>query len=149
MRRVSANLSDLLGAALLISIGALGVALTVELPMRSGPRIGPGAMPLAASVLVTLSGLGLLLRAALVAEPPPTGWRLRPPIAIAAAIVAFAFMLERIGLVAASALLLAVAIAAQTRVRPLETALYIAAVLGVTVLVFKVLLKVPLELWPR
>jgi hypothetical protein len=74
---------------------------------------------------------------------------LRPPIAIAAAIVAFAFVLERIGLVAASALLLAVAIAAQTRVRPLETALYIAAVLGVTVLVFKVLLKVPLELWPR
>lgn len=149
MRRVPANVSDLLGAALLVSIGALGMALTVDLPLRAGPRLGPGAMPLGASVLVTLFGLGLLLRAVLVAEPPPAGWRLRPPAMIAAAILVFALTLERIGLVAASTLLLALAVAAQPRVRRAESALYIAAVLVLTVLLFKVLLKVPLELWPR
>jgi hypothetical protein len=148
MRRASGNLSDVAGAGLLLAIGALGAFLTHDLPMRSGPRIGPGAMPFAVSLLVAAMGLLLALRAALVAGAPPALGRLRPVLAISAAILAFAFTLERTGLVAASLLLVALAVAARPRPRWPEAAVYAAALIGGTVLVFKFLLKLPLPLWP-
>jgi len=149
MRRASAHLSALGAAALVLTIGVLGIVLTSELPMRSGPRLGPGAMPFGVSILVAVLGLGLVLQAMLAPEPPPAGWRLRPVIAVAAAIVVFALAIERIGLVASSVLLIALAVAARPRVRWIEAAIYVPALTGLTVLIFRVLLKLPLPLWPE
>ena len=148
MRPAFANLSDLGGGALLLVVGALGVYLTQDLPMRSGARLGPGAMPLGVSLIVAAFGAALVLRAWLVREAPPTGWRLRPALAVSVAIVAFAFTIERGGLVLASLLLAALAVAARPRPRLIEAAIYIPALVAFTVLVFKILLKQPLALWP-
>ena len=149
MRRASAHLSSLGAASLVLTLGVLGIVLTYDLPMRSGPRLGPGAMPFGVSVLVAAFGLGLVLQAMLAPELPPAGWRLRPAIAVTAAIVVFALAIERIGLVAASVLLITLAIAARPRTRWIEAAIYIPVLTALTVLVFKVLLKLPLPLWPE
>lgn len=149
MRRAFANLSALGAAALILTVGVLGIVLTSDLPMRSGPRLGPGAMPFGVSVFVAVFGLGLVLQAMLAPEQPPAGWRLQPVIAVTAAIVVFALTIERIGLVAASVLLLALALAARPRARWIEAAIYVPALTALTVLVFKVLLKLPLPLWPE
>jgi hypothetical protein len=148
MRAGAGNVSDLAGAALLIAIGGFGAVLASDLPMRSGPRLGPGAMPLGASLLVMGMGLVVALRGFLVSEPPPGGWRLRPMLAVSGAIVAFALTVERAGLVAASALLLALAVAAQPRPRWIESGLYIVALTAATAALFKLVLKQPLSLWP-
>lgn len=149
MRRAPAHFFALGGAALVLTIGVLGIVLTGDLPMRSGPRLGPGAMPFGVSVLVALFGLGLVVQAMLAPEPPAADWRLRPVIAVTAAIVVFALAIERIGLVAASVLLLALAIAARPRLRWIEAVIYVPALTGLTVLIFKLLLKLPLPLWPE
>lgn len=147
MRVSLRNLAELGAGALLITLGAIGLALSHDLPMRSGPRLGPGAMPLGMSVLVVLFGLALLVRGLLVAGPPPTGWRVRPALALTAAILGFALAVEQAGLVPACILLLVAAVAARPGIRWIEAAIYVPALTALTVLVFKYLLKQPLALW--
>jgi hypothetical protein len=149
MRGTFAHLAAFGGAAIVLTVGVLGIVLTMDLPMRSGPRLGPGAMPFGVSVLVALFGLGLVVQAMLATDAAPEGWRLRPIVAVTAAIVVFALGIERIGLVAASVLLIVLAIAAGPRVRWIQAAIYIPALTGLTVLVFKFLLKLSLPLWPE
>lgn len=87
---------------------AIGIAVSiVSLDYRIGTpaRMGPGLVPLALGIILSVSGLfAVLLGLRSVETAPPL--RPRPMIAITAALLAFAFAIERLGFMPASVLLI-------------------------------------------
>jgi hypothetical protein len=132
---------------------ALGVAaLWVSRDYTFGDlhRMGPGFFPrmlsfgmIGLGVLIVLKGLSDL------AGGNERGARLdRSLWLIPASMVAFGLSVEPLGLVAALAAAIALAGAAHRQARPMEVAISLVSLIALSVLIFVVMLKLPLRLWP-
>lgn len=140
-----------IGAGLTYALfGVLGLALGYELPMGDAAAMGPGYVPRMVSIALLGIGAALVLRGTLRSRGavrfPTFSWRING--LVLGSVVAFAATLERAGLVAATAVLVAVAVFAGERPRAKETLFLIAVLSALVVLVFVVALSVHMRVWP-
>ncbi len=94
--------SELIGGLALAVFGGAVVAYTLaHYPLGTMRQIGPGFLP--AVLGAALAGLGLLIAWVARPAPPAGGRRIKPGnvAAITLSVVAFAFLIERAGYVAA------------------------------------------------
>ncbi len=143
------NPQDLAAGALLVVVGGLGWSLVRRLPMGTALRMGPAYVPTAVSWMIVGIGVILVARSLLGHGSRLEAGRPRPLAVVLASFVIFGLLIEGAGLVVASlALVLLAGFAA--REHRWKEALVVAAVLtAFAVLLFHVLLRLPMSLWPR
>lgn len=139
---------DFLGGCLLIAVGAVAAFIASGYAFGTPRQMGPGFLPIVlASILMGL-GLILALKSATTdAQLDGTG-TLRPIFVVLGAVLVFSQILEPVGLVLSSLLLVLIACAAQSPFK-LREALILAIGLTVgVVLLFAFALGIPFRLWP-
>jgi len=134
-----------------IALGAAALWISRDYPLGDLNRMGPGYFPrmlslgmIGLGVLIVLRGLPELAGAKdLDARHDPRFWLI--PIAM----VCFGLSVERLGLLAALALTIAIAGAAHREARIKEVAISLVTLIALLVLIFVVVLRLPLRLWPE
>jgi hypothetical protein len=137
-----------LGAGLVfVAIGVAGIVFGRELTFGSAARMGPGYFPTLLSYLIIAIGLVLAVKSLAADGPPLERVHLRPLLAILAAILAFGYLIDKIGLALTAAVLTVGAAYARRDVNLTETALLAAGLALFAVGVFVYALTQPLPAW--
>ena len=134
---------ELLSGAVIFAIGAFFFFGAAEYPMGTLSRMGPGYLPRAAGGIGM--GLGVLIALTAVGRPgdlPRIAWR--PLAAILAAILAFALVLPRAGLVPASYAAALIAILGNREARPVVHAALPVAIAAICWAIFIAILGLPI-----
>ena len=143
------NPQDLAGGVLLIAVGVLGWLLIRRLPMGTAFRMGPAYVPTMVSGLIVAVGVILAARSLLVRGPRLETGRMRPLAVILASFVLFGLLIESAGLVLASLTLVLVTGFAAREHRWKEAIVVGAVLTAFAVVLFHVLLRLPMPVWPR
>jgi len=138
---------DLGAAILFLIIGATGLYFGRDLAFGTASRMGPGFFPAILSGLIFVIGFVVGLRFFAIEGPPIEPIRLRPLLFILAAIVAFGYLIEQIGLAITTAALTIFAAYARDRVNLKETAVLAVFLAVFAVGVFAYALGQPLPIW--
>lgn len=139
---------DTAAGALFAGVGALGLWTGRRLNVGTADAMGEGYVPLLMCGVLLLLGVAMLAHGLRAAAPPMPRLHLRPVLAVTAAVLAFAALLEPLGVVAA---ILASALCAARAVRdvPLASVLLPTALLALLVLaIFVWGLGLPLRALP-
>jgi len=132
---------------------ALGVAvlwISHDYPLGNLNRMGPGYFPRMLSLGMIGLGTVIVLKGLFgLAAVDRVGIRVdRSLWLVPGSMAVFGFAIEPLGLVVALALTMAVAGAAHRQARLKEVALSTAFLIALSILIFVVILKLPLRLWP-
>jgi hypothetical protein len=132
----------------LIGVGFLGIAAGWELPMGEAAQMGPGYMPKILSAILVGFGMAICL-SGLKAEGQPLGrWAWGPAAVVTGAVVLFGVTIESLGLALTSSMVVLVAtVAAPDRRWRQALPFAVALALG-CVVVFRIVLGLPLRVWP-
>ena len=142
-----------LAGLMFIAIGTLGLWLSRHYPIGTALRMSTGYVPrLLCWILIGLGGVvlvqGLREKEAPSAPQPAALVRLWPVIVVTAALVAFAFSIEQLGLVLSILLLVGIGSLAARGIKPWEA---LAAAVGLIVLswaIFILGLGLTIPVWP-
>ena len=148
MTRVFAR-QDVLGGLLLVVFGVAGLALGAPLAMGTARRMGPGYFPTILSWALIVLGGAIAARGAMRSGIPATrvGWRSVVLVTLAAAI--FGYLIDRIGLTAATIAAVVLGAYAGRDARPIEVAALAVILAASAVGLFVYGLGQPLPLWGR
>jgi putative tricarboxylic transport membrane protein len=138
---------DFWAGLIFIAIGAAFLVLAQHYRFGDLHRMGPAMFPAMVGALLAALGLLIALRSLLIEGGPVPRLYLRPIGVTVLAIALFAIALQRLGLIAAIAVLVVVGAYAAREVRPLENLALAAALIAFSVAVFVWLLGLPLPLW--
>ena len=144
MRRLASK--DILSGAFFILLGTGMLIETRSYEIGSALRMGPGFFPTAVGGLLVAVGLMVFLTALRNPGEQVRSFAWWPLILVLASIIAFALTLERLGLIAAVAILV---VASSVVIRPFSWRTVIGLVVGliiVSVVLFWYFLGLPLEL---
>ena len=95
------NNQDFFAGLLFTVIGLLAVVLSQNYPFGSALRMGPGYFPTVLGGIMTAFGLYILVRGLIKGGKIEGEWAIRPLILAVLGIVAFGFLMERLGMVPA------------------------------------------------
>lgn len=138
---------DLGAAVLFVAIGAAGLWFGREYDLGTRISIGPGYVPALTGWGLIVVGALLALRSLALAGPriEPGAWR--PRLVILASILAFAGLIEVIGLALTSVLTMIVAGYAAREVRRIEIVVLAVVFSTLCVVLFVTLLNQPIRVW--
>ena len=100
-----------------LGVGALGYYIGREYSFGSAGRMGPGYFPFAISCLLILFGIVTLVRSFLTEGEPIGSLAFKPIFLIIGAVLAFAYLLPRTGLIVAMLILVLMSAAASQNFR--------------------------------
>jgi hypothetical protein len=136
------------GAAILfLVIGIAGIYFGRDLAFGSSSRMGPGYFPTILSCLIVLIGAIVGLRSLTIEGPPIEPVGLRPLLFILAAILAFGYLIEQIGLAITTIGLTIFAAYARHDVNLKETIVLAVVLAAFAIGVFAYALGQPLPIW--
>ena len=143
------NPQDLAAGLFFLAIagGALWVAW--DYPTGTAGRMSSGYFPRLLCLLLALIGLFVALRSLVVDGPALTAVRLRPVLLVTAAVVAFAYSVQTLGLVLATVLITVIGGFASPQVRVLEMAAVamLLAIMATAIFIWGIGLPIPI--WPE
>jgi len=140
--------SDLGAGALLTGCSAVFLYLGKDLERGTAFQMGPGFFPTAIGWLSLLVGLMLILKSVRAEGPAAEPMRPLPVLLVVAAILSFAFLVDKLGLVLGGMITMALAslaAAQQSWRRVLVVSLAVSLLSG---LLFVVALGLSIPLWP-
>ncbi|SMH54396.1 Tripartite tricarboxylate transporter TctB family protein [Azospirillum lipoferum] len=139
---------DLAAGLLLSAIALGGFWLARDWDVGTLAMMQAGFFPRLVCFLLLMMGLATMMRAVTADGPSVLGWAWRPSLAITAAVLAFAALLDRLGLVLAILALIGIGGFAGRPLRPAPfTALWAGLATG-CVAIFSWGLGLPLQIWP-
>jgi hypothetical protein len=143
--------ADVLSGLLFIAIAVFGLWASRNYSVGTALRMGTGYVPrLLCWVLLGLGAI-VLVQGLRERAPPlstsPQAWR--AVLAVTAALVAFGFSIERLGLVLAILLLTGLGALATRALRPLETAIAAVALITLSWAIFIFGLGLTIPIWPE
>lgn len=143
-----ARLVDLLSGLLFLALGIAGIALSGTYRLGTPGNMGPGYFPLMVSICLATIGLLVTLNVGSGEAPERREIALRGPLVVLGSIVVFALTLDRLGLVAASFLLVVGCRFAVPRASLVEGAALGAGLAAVATFAFAYGLGLPFPVWP-
>lgn len=135
------------GVAFVVSGGAF-LAGAQRFAMGSAADIGPGFFPAVVAGLLVIVGTLLAIGSLAADGPRIEPMRLRSVTFVLSALVAFGLIIDKGGLILATAALVVISSAAGGRFRPVQSLLIAAALIGIAIVVFRVGLGIQIRLWP-
>jgi len=149
MTRLRLDWQDVLLGVFLVTVAAGALYATRTLTVGHAADMGPGYMPRVVSLALLGFGLFFLGRSIRGVAVTIEAVRLRPLIAVLAAVGVFALTAERLGLAIASVLTVLLAGLATRETRPLESMGFALLLSALAALLFIKVLALPVPLWPR
>ncbi len=149
MTRLRLDWQDVLLGAFLVAVATGALYATRTLSVGHAADMGPGYMPRVVSLALLGFGLFFLGRSARGMAVTIEAVRLRPLLAVLAAVGVFALTAERLGLAIASVLTVLLAGLAARETRPLESIGFALLLSALAALLFVKVLALPVPLWPR
>ena len=146
--RARINIPDLAFAAFLVALGALAFGLASQLSIGTAAAMGPGYVPRGLAILIMVYGLALGLRAMLAARLAFPAVELRPLLLISGSVALFAILLPFAGLALTSFALVLCAGAAAYDVHLRENAIAALTLAAFAVVLFIMILRLPIPVWP-
>ncbi len=140
--------ADLTAGVIFILFGVAGYAFTSDLGMGTAAMLGSGFMPRTVSVLLTLFGLAIALRSLKGDGEVIEVTSFRPLIVVTLCVVAFALTLERLGLVAATGITVALSAFAGAGARIIPLIILGVGLAAACVAIFIWGAKLPINAWP-
>jgi putative tricarboxylic transport membrane protein len=143
------NPRDFWGGLVLMAFAILAIWASRDLPGQRGFAFGPGTAPrLFAGVLAAL-GAAVAFIGLVTDGPRIEKYKVRGPLLVIVAILAFAGMIRPLGLFISTFLAFFVSILGSTEMRWVESVIAAALVTLGCVVLFVYLLNLPFQLWPR
>lgn len=139
---------DFFGGMIFVVFGVAAAVVARDYPMGSAMRMGPGYFPFVLGCLLAGIGVAVVLRGVLRDGPPLERTFWRAVLLVLAAIGAFAFTVEPLGLAIATVLLTGIGATASPESRPRETVWLVAGLVAFSLAVFVYALKLPFRVWP-
>lgn len=144
---MSRDYRDIVGGAILILLGLfLTHHILGRLDLGDIRRMGPGAFPFALSLLLVGFGF-IMLVPAFFRAGPKMEFRIFVPLCISAAVISFALLIPRFGLIPAVLSVILIASFADMKASPVVLALLCAGSCAVAYLIFRVGLGLPTPLF--
>lgn len=138
------DLRDLIGGALLLSLGVWFMVRSLQMNVGTSTAMGPGYYPMLASGVMI--GLALLIALSSIFRPgdaPDVSWR--PLVSVSASIFSFAVVMDFLGLMPAIFSTVVIAALADRRSRVLPTLLLAAGLCVAAYILFITLLGMPMQ----
>jgi Tripartite tricarboxylate transporter TctB family len=139
---------DLAAGLFFIICGIAGYYFVLDMPMGAAVRMGPGYIPKVLSVIVLLFGVFIAGRSFVISGDPIEPWKLRPLLIISASIFVFAYLIDSMGLVLASLLLMILSTVGGREYFWRETLIFSVLMSLGSIVVFHWLLGLPMQVWP-
>lgn len=142
---------DVLAGAMFAAFGLAGLILSARYGMGTAARMGPGYLPVVLSGGLVLLGLTIAIRGLLFVGDGGASIAISPRavICIIGSVVVFAFLLSRLGLLAAITGLVVVSSLARANFRLTTIASTTLVLSLLSVALFVWLLQVQVPLWPE
>ncbi len=137
------------GAGLMfIAAGALGLFLSRNYPVGTALRMEPGYVP--RLLCWGIAGVGVITaaRGLLIGDTPLTRWHWRPLVFVLGGLIAFRYLIEPGGLVAATIVCVVLGAIGSREVKATDTLLLAAGLAVATVALFIYALGLPMRMWP-
>src|SRR5262245_5936825 len=147
MHRLNLN-RDLVAGLMFAAFGVAGWWIASDYPRGTALRMGPGYMPVMLCWGLMLIGGAIAMRGALRAGAKLAGWQLRPLLLVLLAIVAFALLIEPLGLALATLAIVIIGAAGGREFRPIEVVALALGLAAGAVALFAYGLKLSIPLWP-
>ena len=148
MKKGLHSLKDFYAGLFFIFFGTATLVISRSYAMGTAIRMGPGYFPTILGGILTLLGLVISVRSFWMKGEPIKGGKIRPLLLILIAILAFAYLLERIGMVLASFLLIIVSSLGGGEFRFREVILFYFVLTALAVGIFIYGLGLPFKVWP-
>jgi Tripartite tricarboxylate transporter TctB family len=139
---------DFWSGLMFLAFAAVAMTAASGYSLGSTGRMGPGYFPLLLGGVLALLGVLLVGRSLLIGGEQSGRLSFLPLLVIAAAVLAFGLLIERLGLVVSLIVATLVSACASRDSRPVEVVLLAAALTAFSVAVFVYGLRLPLPLWP-
>ncbi len=140
---------DLATGLLFVAIGLGAYLVAIDYPMGTAQRPGTGVLPKALAWLLAGTGAILIVKAALINGPRLGDWAWRPALMIPIATVAFALLVDHLGLVLTMVVSMTLAALGTPETRWREYAVFAVFMIALGVVVFIVGLGMPIPIFPR
>jgi putative tricarboxylic transport membrane protein len=140
---------DFATGLLFIGVGLAAMWIGADYPMGSAQRPGTGVLPRILAWCLIGTGALLWIKAIVVESPGLTRWAWRPVIMITLATVAFALLVDRLGLVVAMLVSMTLTALGTPETRWREYALFALLMLGIGIGVFIQGLGMPIPILPK
>lgn len=140
---------DFASGVLFVVVGAAALWISADYPMGTPQRPGTGVLPCILSWCLIGTGLLLWLKAAITDSPRLTPWAWRPAIMITLAIVAFAVLVDRLGLVVTMIVSMTLVALGTSETRWREYGLFALLMIVIGVGVFIQGLGMPISILPK
>lgn len=140
---------DFATGLLFIGVGLAAMWIGADYPMGSAQRPGTGVLPRILAWCLIGTGALLWLKAVVIESPGLTRWAWRPVIMITLATVAFALLVDRLGLVVAMLVSMTLTALGTPETRWREYALFVLLMLGIGIGVFIQGLGMPIPILPK
>ncbi len=139
---------DFLAGLLFVAFGIVAIVVGSHYTLGTAARMGPGYFPRILGILLIVLGSALALRALRQNGPPLPGWKWPPTVIVLASVAAFGLIVEWLGVVVSTILLIVAASAASHEFRFRESLVAGIALATLAVAVFVIGLKLQLPIWP-
>src|SRR5262245_4743300 len=138
---------DVGAAVVFMAIGLVGIYFGSDLSFGTAARMGPGYFPVILSWIIFAIGVVVGFKGLTIEGPPIEPLQLRPILVIVSAILAFGYLVEKVGLAITAALLTVLAGYARRGVNLWETLLLAAGLALFCVGLFIYGLQQPFPAW--
>ena len=143
------NSKDLAAGILFIIVGSIGLFASFRYEVGSATEMGPGYFPALIFSALVVIGLATSASAGSSTEEGLEAWAWRPLIIILAALTLFGLIVDSLGFVVSSALLILFASFAGGRLSVTQLALLILLITTFSAVLFVRGLGLPIPVWPR
>ncbi|MEO8676949.1 MAG: tripartite tricarboxylate transporter TctB family protein, partial [Casimicrobiaceae bacterium] len=133
---------------LFIAFGLAAIVIGSNYALGTAARMGPGYFPLILGILLIVLGSALALRALRLNGPPIPAFKWRPLLFVLISVAVFGRIVNSVGVVVSTLLLIVSASAASHEFRFRESIIAGAVLAALAVGVFVIGLKLQLPIWP-
>jgi len=147
MRGIRIN-QDFVSGLMFAGWGIAGLWIARDYPMGSALRMGPGYVPRMLCWGLIALGAIIAIKGAMVAGEKITRWHWRPLVVVSIAVLAFAFLLEPGGIVAATFAIVVIGAFGGPEFRLVESLILATGLAIGATFIFIYGLKLPMPIWP-
>lgn len=140
---------DLASGLLFVAVGLAALWIGADYPLGSAQRPGTGVLPRILAWCLIATGLLLWLKALFVNGPRLGAWAWRPAVMVTLAVVVFAVLIDRLGLIAAMLAAMTLAALGTPETRWREYLPFALLMLAIGIGLFRYALGMPFTLLPR
>ena len=139
---------DFWAGALFIAFGTAAITIGGSYPVGTAARMGPGYFPRVLGLILVVLGLILAVRALKLTGAPLAMRNVKPLLIVLGSVLVFGLTATRLGIVAATVLLIVISSTADREFRWKEALISSAVLAALTVAAFIWGLGVQLPVWP-